>query len=133
MLKNRPKQGQKFSKSKKLLCLFIFWLLKRLVNKAKKSGRVNKAKQKWTKYFFFICFWIKWLFCYNLSYPHLKFWIFWILINFDPLLARDVLVMKKLEIEKTKPTFIISTFKTDILKVGLVFSISNFFIDKKCF
>ena len=29
------------------------------------------------------------------------------------LFARDVLVMKKLEIEKTKPTFIISTFKTD--------------------
>ena len=38
--------------------------------------------------------------------------------------------MKKLEIEKTKPTFIISTFKTDIMKVGLVFSISNFFIAK---
>ena len=38
--------------------------------------------------------------------------------------------MKKLEIEKTKPTFIISTFKTDIIKVGLVFSISNFFIAK---
>ena len=38
--------------------------------------------------------------------------------------------MKKLEIEKTKPTFIISTFKTDIIKVGLVFSISNIFIAK---
>ena len=38
--------------------------------------------------------------------------------------------MKKLEIEKTKPTFIISTFKTDIIRVGLVFSISNFFIAK---
>ena len=38
--------------------------------------------------------------------------------------------MKKLEIVKTKPTFIISTFKTDIIKVGLVFSISNFFIAK---
>ena len=38
--------------------------------------------------------------------------------------------MKKLEIEKTKPTFIISTFKTDIIIVGLVFSISNFFIAK---
>ena len=36
--------------------------------------------------------------------------------------------MKKLEIEKTKPTFTISTFKTDIIIVGLVFSISNFFI-----
>ena len=44
--------------------------------------------------------------------------------------ARDVLVMKKLEIEKTKPTFIISTFKTDIIKVGLVFLISNYFIAK---
>ena len=31
------------------------------------------------------------------------------------LFARDVLVMKKLEIEKTKPTFIISTFKTVII------------------
>ena len=38
--------------------------------------------------------------------------------------------MKKLEIEKTKPTFIISNFKADIIKVGLVFSISNFFINK---
>ena len=37
------------------------------------------------------------------------------------LFARDLLVMKKLEIEKTKPTFIISTFKTDIINVGLVF------------
>ena len=46
------------------------------------------------------------------------------------LFARDVLVMKKLKIEKTKPAFIISTFKTDIIKVGLVFSISNFFIAK---
>ena len=46
------------------------------------------------------------------------------------LFASDVLVMKKLVIEKTKPTFIISTFKTDAIKVGLVFSISNFFIAK---
>ena len=46
------------------------------------------------------------------------------------LFARDVLVMKKLEIEKTKPTFIISVLKVDIIKVGLVFSISNFFITK---
>ena len=38
--------------------------------------------------------------------------------------------MKKLEIEKTKPTYIILTFKTDIIIVGLVFSISNFFIAK---
>ena len=38
--------------------------------------------------------------------------------------------MKKLEIEKTKPTFIISTFKTNIIKVGLVFLISNYFIAK---
>ena len=38
--------------------------------------------------------------------------------------------MKKLEIEKTKLTFIISIFKTDIIRVGLVFLISNFFIAK---
>ena len=38
--------------------------------------------------------------------------------------------MKKLEIEKTKPTFIIAVLKVDIIKVGLVFSISNFFITK---
>ena len=38
--------------------------------------------------------------------------------------------MKKLEIEKTKPTYIISTFKTDLIKVGLVFPISSFFINK---
>ena len=46
------------------------------------------------------------------------------------LFVRDVLAMKTLEIEKTKPTFVISTFKTDIVRVGLVFSISNFFIAK---
>ena len=38
--------------------------------------------------------------------------------------------MKKLKIEKTKPTYIVSTFKTDKMRVGLVFSISNFFIAK---
>ena len=38
--------------------------------------------------------------------------------------------MKKLEIEKTKPTFIISVLKVDIINVALVFSISNFFINK---
>ena len=38
--------------------------------------------------------------------------------------------MKKLEIEKTKPTFIISVLKVDIIEVGLVFSISNIFITK---
>ena len=37
--------------------------------------------------------------------------------------------MKELEIEETKTTQY-STFKTDIIKVGLVFSISNFFIAK---
>ena len=40
------------------------------------------------------------------------------------------MLIKKLEIEKTKPTFIISTFKTDKIKVGLGFSISNFFYNK---
>ena len=38
--------------------------------------------------------------------------------------------MKKLEIEKTKPTFFISAFKSDIIIVGLLFSISNCFIAK---
>ena len=38
--------------------------------------------------------------------------------------------MKKLKIEKTKPTYIVSTFKTDKMRVGLVFSISNYFIEK---
>ena len=41
----------------------------------------------------------------------------------------DILLIKKLEFEKTKPTQY-PTFKTDITKVGLVLSISNFFIDK---
>ena len=43
--------------------------------------------------------------------------------------ARNILSMKKLEIQETKIT-VYSTFKTDIIKVGLVFSISNFFIRK---
>ena len=46
------------------------------------------------------------------------------------LFARGILVMKKIKKKKTKPTFIISTFKTDKIKVGLVFLISNFFIAK---
>ena len=33
--------------------------------------------------------------------------------------------MKKLDIEKTKPTLIISVLKVDIIKVGLVYTISN--------
>ena len=43
------------------------------------------------------------------------------------LFARGVLVMKKLEIEKTKPTFIISTFKTDIMKVVVWHFLESFF------
>ena len=45
------------------------------------------------------------------------------------LFVRDVLVMKKLEIEKTKPTFIISVLKVEY-QVVLVSSISNFFTNK---
>ena len=52
-----------------------------------------------------------------------------LLLKLLHLFARDVLVMKKLEIEETKTTQY-STFKTDIIKVGIVFSISNFFITK---
>ena len=36
------------------------------------------------------------------------------------LFAREILLLKKLEIEATKTTWY-STFKTDIIKVGLVF------------
>ena len=45
------------------------------------------------------------------------------------LFARDVLLMKKLEIEKTKPTFIVPVLKVDKWVV-LVSSISNFFTNK---
>ena len=51
-----------------------------------------------------------------------------LLLKLLQLLARDILAMKKLEIEKTKPPFIISVLKVDIINVGLVFSISNFFM-----
>ena len=43
------------------------------------------------------------------------------------------MLIKTLEIEKPKPTFVISVLKVDmyyITKMGLVFSISNFFIYK---
>ena len=46
-------------------------------------------------------------------------------IFFPHSFIRDVLVMKKLEIEKTKPTFIISVLKVEYYVV-LVSSISNF-------
>ena len=41
----------------------------------------------------------------------------------------EFLLIKKLEIEKTKPTFVISVLKVQYL-VGFVFSKSNFFINK---
>ena len=53
-----------------------------------------------------------------------------LLLKLIHLFAREVLLIKKLEIEETK-TIEYSTFKTDIIKGGLVFSISNFFINKK--
>ena len=52
-----------------------------------------------------------------------------LLLKLIHLFTREVLLVKKLEIEETKTTKY-STFKTDIIKVGLVFSISNFFITK---
>ena len=45
------------------------------------------------------------------------------------LFAREIFLIKKLEIKKTKPTFIISALKVEY-QVGLVFSISNTFINK---
>ena len=47
-------------------------------------------------------------------------------LNFLPW---EFLLIKKLEIQKTKTTQY-TTFKTDILKVVLVFSISNIFTNK---
>ena len=41
----------------------------------------------------------------------------------------EILLLKKLDIEKSKPT-LYSTFENDIAKVGLVFSISNNLINK---
>ena len=43
--------------------------------------------------------------------------------------AREVLLEKKIGIEETMTTYY-STFKTDMIKVDLVFLISNFFITK---
>ena len=51
------------------------------------------------------------------------------IIFFIHLFVRAILLMKQLKIEETKATHE-STFRTDIIKVGLVFSISNFFINK---
>ena len=45
------------------------------------------------------------------------------------LFEREILLLKKLEFGETMTT-LYSTFKTDIIKVGLVFWISNFFINK---
>ena len=52
-----------------------------------------------------------------------------LLLKLIHLFAREVLLVKKFEIEETMTTQY-STFKTDIIKVGLLFSISNFFIAK---
>ena len=53
--------------------------------------------------------------------------VFFFALNFLPW---EFLFIKKLEIEKTKTTQY-TTFKTDRIKVVLVFSISNFFTNKK--
>ena len=45
------------------------------------------------------------------------------------LFARDILLIKRLEIGKTKPTFIISVLRVEY-SVVLVSSISNFFCNK---
>ena len=45
------------------------------------------------------------------------------------LFARATLLMKKFKIKETNAIWY-STFKTSTIKVGLVFSISNFFIGK---
>ena len=50
-------------------------------------------------------------------------------LKLTPIICLMNFINKKLEIEKTKLTQY-STFKTDKVKVGLVFSISNFFINK---
>ena len=52
-----------------------------------------------------------------------------LLLKLLQLFARDVLAMKKLDIEKTKPTLIISVLKIEY-KVVLVSSISNYFTNK---
>jgi ABC-type polar amino acid transport system ATPase subunit len=52
-----------------------------------------------------------------------------LLLKLIHLFAREVLLVQKLEIKETKTTKY-STFKTDIKKVGLVFSIYNLFINK---
>ena len=51
------------------------------------------------------------------------------IIFLNLLFSRAILLMKKLKIEETKATWY-STFITDIIKMGLVFSIFNFFINK---
>ena len=52
--------------------------------------------------------------------------VFFFELNFLPW---EFLLIKKLEIKKTKTTKY-TTFKTDLIKVVLVFSISNFFTNK---
>ena len=51
-----------------------------------------------------------------------------LLLKLIHLFAREIFLLKKFEIEETKTTY--STFETDIIKAGLVFLISNFFIAK---
>ena len=56
---------------------------------------------------------------------------YWLTVSFFALnfLPWEFLLIKKLEIEKTKTTQY-TTFKTDVLKLVLVFLISNFFTNR---
>ena len=53
--------------------------------------------------------------------------LFYFALNFLPW---EFLIIKKLDFEKTKATYY-TIFKTDIIKVDLVYLISNFLINKK--
>ena len=53
-----------------------------------------------------------------------------LLLKLIHLFATEVLLVKKLEIEETNTTKY-STFQTDMIKVGLVFLISNFSLIKR--
>ena len=113
-----------FMRKSPISCYYGVILLKKNYDRSLFAATLFRHPMVFTEIGFWMNFWCNF---FILLKPNNCRKVFFFLLQ---LFASGILVMKKLEIEKTKPTFIISVLKVDIIKVGLVFSISNFFITK---
>ena len=99
------------------------------INSANQPLALRRTVAKWRFYIFAYLFVnLSKLAAYEMNSLKLNYHkkVFYFALNFLPW---EILLIKKLDFEKTEATKY-ATFKTDIIKVVLVFSISNFFTNK---